>query len=225
MEPTLLIAEDDAPLREVLVRSLRAEGFAPRAVATGRELLERARTTPPDAFVIDIGLPDSDGRDLCQALRARGLHGPVLFLTARDALTDRLSGFSVGGDDYVTKPFDIEELVARLRALLRRAESGSSEPRAEPPTVLELDPAELSVSANGSAQSMTPTEFRLLAALVGRPGKAVARPELLRTAWPHGAIVQDNTLDVYITRIRRKLRALPGAPTIKTVHGVGYRLQ
>lgn len=225
MEPTLLIAEDDAPLREVLVRSLRAEGFAPRAVATGRELLDRALATPPAAFVIDIGLPDSDGRDLCQALRARGLDGPVLFLTARDALTDRLSGFTVGGDDYVTKPFDIEELVARLRALLRRADSASSEPRAEPPPGLELDPAELSVSAHGSTQPLTPTEFRLLAALVGRTGKAVARAELLGTAWPHGAIVQDNTLDVYIARIRRKLRALPGAPTIKTVHGVGYRLQ
>ena len=225
MEPTLLIAEDDAPLREVLVRSLRAEGFAPRAVATGRELFDHALATPPDAFVIDIGLPDSDGRDLCQALRARGLGGPVLFLTARDALTDRLSGFAVGGDDYVTKPFDVEELVARLRALLRRAESAGNEPRAEAQTGLAIDPAELSVSARGSTQPLTPTEFRLLAALVGRPGKAVARAELLGTAWPHGAIVQDNTLDVYIARLRRKLRALPGAPAIKTVHGVGYRLQ
>ena len=121
MEPTLLIVEDDAPLREVLVRSLRAEGFAARAVASARELLEQALADRPDALVIDIGLPDADGRDLCQALRARGVGAPVLFLTARDALTDRLSGFTAGGDDYVTKPFDIEEVVARLHALLRRA--------------------------------------------------------------------------------------------------------
>ena len=125
MEPSLLIAEDDAPLRDVLVRSLRAEGFAARAVGSGRELLDQAATAPPAAFVIDIGLPDSDGRDVCQALRAHGISAPVLFLTARDALTDRLSGFTVGGDDYVTKPFDIEDVVARLQALLRRADQAT----------------------------------------------------------------------------------------------------
>ena len=130
MEPTLLIVEDDAPLREVLVRSLRAEGFAARAVASARELLEQALAQQPDALVIDIGLPDADGRDLCQALRARGVGAPILFLTARDALTDRLSGFSAGGDDYVTKPFDIEEVVARLQALLRRADTRSRARRA-----------------------------------------------------------------------------------------------
>jgi two-component system response regulator MprA len=220
MQPTLLIAEDDAPLRDVLVLSLRAEGFAARAVASGRELLDHALTAPPAAFVIDIGLPDSDGRDVCQALRARGIGAPVLFLTARDALTDRLSGFSVGGDDYVTKPFDIEEVVARLHALLRRAGAPESTDGR-----LVLDPAELTVSTNGESQPLTPTEFRLLAALASRAGRAAARAELVRTAWPHGAIVQDNTLDVYIARLRRKLRTLPQAPAIKTVHGVGYRLQ
>jgi two-component system response regulator MprA len=221
MAPHLLIAEDEASLREVLVRSLRAEGFAARGVGSGHELLDRAIAHPPDAFVIDIGLPDSDGRDLCQALRAHGLGAPVLFLTARDALTDRLSGFAAGGDDYVTKPFDIEEVVVRLHALLKR--SGTV---AEPaPHGLALDPSELTVTSDGHAQTLTPTEFRLLAALAGRAGKATARMELVRAAWPHGAIVQDNTLDVYIARIRRKLRELPGAPTIKTLHGVGYRLQ
>src|ERR1700746_1402497 len=120
MEPTLLIVEDDAPLREVLVRSLTAEGFAARAVSSAGELLEQALAEQPGALGIDIGLPGADGRDLCQALRARGVSAPVLFLTARDALTDRLSGFRAGGDDYVTKPFDIEEVAARLHALLRR---------------------------------------------------------------------------------------------------------
>ncbi len=225
MEPSLLIAEDDASLRDVLVRSLRAEGFAARAVGSGRELLDQALSTPPAAFVIDIGLPDSDGRDVCQALRAQGIGAPVLFLTARDALTDRLSGFTVGGDDYVTKPFDIEEVVARLQALLRRADQASHSTGSADGAGVVLDPAELTVSLGDRTQPLTPTEFRLLAALAGRSSKAISRAELIRTAWPHGAIVQDNTLDVYVARIRRKLRVLPEAPAIKTVHGVGYRLQ
>lgn len=221
MLPSLLIAEDDGPLREVLARSLRAEGFDARAVATGGELLERALTDPPDVLVIDIGLPDADGRDVCQALRVHGVHAPVLFLTARHALTDRLSGFSAGGDDYVTKPFDIEEVVARLQALLKRSAAGSA------PTVngLQLDPSQHVVQSSGRSQTLTPTEFRLLAALAANRGRVLARPDLIRAAWPHGAIVQDNTLDVYIARIRRKLGELPGAPTITTLHGVGYRLQ
>jgi two-component system, OmpR family, response regulator len=218
--PKLLIAEDDAQLRGVLARTLREEGFEVRAVATGGELIELSSSTPPDALVVDIGLPDSDGRDLCQALRSQGVGAPVLFLTARDALVDRLGGFAAGGDDYVTKPFDLEELVARLRALLRRA---GGEPVTEA-AGLQLDPAEHAVSSDGESVSLTPTEFRLIAALGARVGKVVRRPELLRAAWPAGAIVHDNTLDVYIARLRRKLRALPGAPGIATVHGVGYRL-
>lgn len=221
MQPALLIVEDDGPLRDVLARGLRAEGFAVRTVATARALLEQALAEPPDAFVVDIGLPDADGRDLCQALRARGIDAPVLFLTAREALTDRLSGFSSGGDDYVTKPFDIEEVAARLHALLRRAAvSGRAEAGR-----LAMDPSQHAVFSGGRSQTLTPTEFRLLAALAARPGRVLARQELIRAAWPYGAIVQENTLDVYIARIRRKLAGLPGAPTIGTLHGVGYRLQ
>src|SRR5438105_2515890 len=117
----ILVLEDDGQLRDVLVRSLRAEGFEARGVATAHQLLESVSVRAPDAFVIDIGLPDADGRDVCQALRAQGLNMPVLFLTARDALSDRLAGFGAGGDDYVTKPFDLEEVAARLQALVRRA--------------------------------------------------------------------------------------------------------
>lgn len=218
----LLIVEDDSALREILVRTLRAEGFIASAVTRAAELLEQAQAQEPDALVIDIGLPDADGRDLCQALRAHGIRAPVLFLTARDALTDRLSAFSAGGDDYVSKPFDIEEVLARLHALLRR-----SEPPPGPlgDGGLDLDPAQLTVRGAGRTQTLTPTEFRLLGALAGRGGKVITRQELIRTAWPHGAIVQENTLDVYIARLRRKLAELPGAPAIKTVHGFGYQLR
>ncbi len=222
MTPSLMIVEDDVPLLDVLVRSLRAEGFSATGVATARDLLQRASTEDVDAFVIDIGLPDADGRDLCQALRAQGIQAPILFLTARDALTDRLSGFNAGGDDYVTKPFDIEEIAVRLHALLRRS---AADLVVDPHQGLILDPSQHTVSVGTGSETLTPTEFRLLAALAGRPGRTLGRRDLIRTAWPHGAIVQDNTLDVYIARIRRKLAAIPDAPTIKTLHGVGYRLQ
>jgi two-component system response regulator MprA len=220
MQPKLLLAEDDTALRGVLSRGLTEEGFEVLAVATGRELLDYAPRHQPDVLVVDVGLPDSDGRDVCQALRGQGVQTPVLFLTARDALTDRIAGFQAGGDDYVTKPFDLAEVVVRLRALLRRAGAAPGEDVAG----LHLDPTDHSVSGGEAVVSLTPTEFRLLAALAGAPGKAVRRLELVRTAWPHGAVVHDNTLDVYVARLRRKLRSLPDAPTIATVHGVGYRL-
>ncbi|HEX3691774.1 MAG TPA: response regulator transcription factor [Solirubrobacteraceae bacterium] len=221
MQPKILIVEDDAALRGVLMRSLRAEGLDVEAVASGHELLQRAAGARPQALVIDIGLPDADGRDVCQVLRARGCYVPVLFLTARDALTDRLSGFRSGGDDYVTKPFDIEEVAARIWALIRRS-GGMGETSI---AGLELDPTQLTISCGGSTQSLTPTEFRLLAALAGHVGRAISRSELISIAWPHGAIVHDNTLDVYVARLRRKLRAFSKAPSITTVHGLGYRLR
>src|SRR5881227_267058 len=120
-ERRVLLVEDDADLRGVLARGLREEGFEVSAVERGADALRAAGARRPDAIVLDIGLPDADGRDVCQALRAQGLQAPVLFLTARDGVTDRLSGFGAGGDDYVSKPFVFDEVVARLRALLRRA--------------------------------------------------------------------------------------------------------
>jgi two-component system response regulator MprA len=220
---TVLILEDEPQLRDVLVRSLRAEGFDAGGVPTAHELIERVSSAEhaPDLLIIDIGLPDADGRDVCQALRARGIETPVLFLTARDALTDRLAGFSAGGDDYVIKPFDIEEVAARLQALLRRA--GGDAPAST--AGMEFDPTERTVAKGGISLTLTPTEFRLLAALAARQGRACVRLELTRSAWPHGAIVHDNTLDVYIARLRRKLSSLSQPPRIVTVHGTGYRLE
>jgi DNA-binding response OmpR family regulator len=216
----LLIVEDDAVLRSQLSRGLGEEGFEIVAVADGATALERADDRP-DALIIDIGLPDADGRDLCQALRARGIDAPVLFLTARDAMPDRLAGFSAGGDDYVTKPFHFDEVVARLRALLKRA-------GADPSTTvgaLRLNPVTHAISNDDREVSLTPTEFRLLAALAARPGEVVRRRELVQAAWPAGAMVHDNTLDQYVARLRRKLRDLAAPAAIATAHGVGYRLE
>jgi two-component system, OmpR family, response regulator len=219
--PKVLIVEDDADLRGVLLRGLREEGFEASGAGSGAELLERFEQEEPNVLIVDIGLPDADGRDVCQALRAQGVRTPVLFLSARDALTDRVTGFSAGGDDYVTKPFAFAELVARLHALLRR--SGTTGAVALGP--LRLDPLAHAAFLNGEKIPLTPTEFRLLAKLVASPGQAVRRRELVQTGWPHGALVRENTLDTYVARLRRKLAPYPEAPRIATVHGVGYAIE
>jgi two-component system OmpR family response regulator len=220
--PLVAVVEDDRDLLRMLERGLRAEGFDVVLAATGRELLAAAERRAPSAFVVDIGLPDSDGRDVVQALRARGASQPVVFLTARGALTDRLSGFHAGGDDYLVKPFALKELVVRLRTLMRRVGDGAGDvhdPR------LRLDPAAHAVAADGAEVALTPTEYRLLAVLAARPGEVVRRHELTAAGWPDGAIVHDNTLDAYLARLRRKLREIGRDDAISTAHGVGYRLE
>ena len=216
----ILVVEDDDVLRDALVRGLREEAYAVAAVRTGAEALARVEETPPDCLIIDIGLPDTDGRDLCQALRARGIQTPVIFLTARDALVDRIAGFDAGGDDYIAKPFAFVELVARLQAVLRR---GGGEDALEV-AGLRLDPVKHSVADGEREAALTPIEFRLLACLLARPGEAVRRRDLIRAGWPHGAIVRENTLDAYLARLRRKLKTLEHTAEIATVHGVGYRI-
>src|SRR2546423_3345968 len=151
MQAKLLLVEDDDALRGVLRRGLTEEGFDVLAVATGRELLEYTPRQRPDVLVVDVGLPDSDGRDACQALRSQGVSTPVLFLTARDALADRIAGFQAGGDDYVTKPFDLAEVIVRLRALLRR----SGGPPSEQTTRLPPDPPDPSLPRREGTASVT----------------------------------------------------------------------
>jgi two-component system OmpR family response regulator len=219
---TVGICEDDDELRGVIREALERDGFAVRATASGTEALRVFARQRPDVLVLDIGLPDADGRDVCQALRAGGVAVPVLFLTARDALTDRLSGFHAGGDDYLTKPFALAELLVRVHALRRRA--NHVPPPGDDPAVV-LDPAAHAIVHRDARVSLTPTEFRLLAALAARPGEVVRRAALIAAAWPDGAIVHDNTLDAYVTRIRRKLRAVQSPMTVTTTRGVGYVLR
>jgi two-component system response regulator MprA len=218
MPPTVLLVEDDHALRDVVARALREEGLTVITATDGHTALASA-TEQTAAVVLDIGLPDADGRDVCLALRARGLQAPVLFLTAKDAVHERLAGFAAGGDDYLTKPFHVAELMARLRVLLRRSEATSTSSSSG----LVLDPALHALSLGGQTVPLSPTEFRLLAALLGRPGEVVRRRELLRAGWPDGAIVHENTLDQYIARVRRKLQQIAATDRVETVRGVGYR--
>lgn len=216
--PTVGICEDDADVRSVVARALRDEDLEVCTATTGREAVESFSSTALDVLVLDVVLADADGRDVCRALRAHGVVAPVLFLTARGALVDRLAGFQAGGDDYLTKPFALEELVARVHALLNRSAGRVT----SSDTSLRLDPAAHAVRAGERAEALTPTEFRLLAALVARPGAVVRRRQLVAAGWPHGALVHDNTLDAYLKRLRTKLKLLECAEEITTVRGVGY---
>ncbi|MFF7751489.1 response regulator transcription factor [Streptomyces sp. NPDC007971] len=220
MRPKILIVEDDHALRDVLRRGLHDEDFDTVTAADGATAL-RLATSDVAAAVLDVGLPDADGRDVCQAMRANGFLGPVVFLTARHGLTDRLSGFSAGGDDYLSKPFHLAELAARLRAALRRT---APPPAAGAAGGLVLDAVRHSVSVDGTRIELTPTEFRLLAALAAAGGDLVRRRELVRAGWPEGAQVSENTLDQYLTRLRRKLRAASSELTVSTARGIGHRL-
>lgn len=217
------MVEDDHQLRDLVARGLREHGLTVVTVSDGAGALaavQRAAAQAFDAVVLDIGLPDSDGRDVCQALRARGVTAPVLFLTARDQLHDVLSGFAAGADDYLAKPFHVSELAARLRVALRR-----SAPVRTGADGLSLDPVSHALLGPVRTQRLTPTEFRVLAVLMARPGEVVRRRDLLAAGWPDGARVADNTLDQYVARLRRKIDTA-GEPdrSIETVHGVGYTL-
>ncbi|MER5547377.1 response regulator transcription factor [Streptomyces sp. NPDC001118] len=219
MRHKILVVEDDHALRDVLRRGLTEEGFEPVLASDGATAL-RLATADVAAAVLDIGLPDADGRDVCQAMRANGFLAPVIFLTARHQLTDRLSGFSAGGDDYLPKPFHLAELAARLRAALKRGAPASTATVGD----LVLDPVGHSATVHGVRVALTPTEFRLLAPLVAAAGSHVPRRELIRAAWPEGAQVSDNALDQYLTRLRRKLREAGSSLTIGTARGIGHHL-
>jgi len=215
---TVAVCEDDPALRSVLSRSLGGAGHEVVLAHNGAEALRLFPDATPDVVVLDIGLPDSDGRDVCLALRAGGMLAPVLFLTARDAVHDKVAGFESGADDYLTKPFELPELLVRITALARRA--GAAPATADG---LQLDPARHAVTADGTTVPLTPTEFRLLAKLLASPEHVVRRHALVAAGWPMGAVVHDNTLDSYMARLRRKLDALDGVQrSIETVRGVGY---
>jgi two-component system response regulator MprA len=219
MPRRILVVEDDHALRDVLRRGLRDEGFDTVPARDGATAL-RLAGDGIDAAVLDVGLPDADGRDVCQAIRANGFLAPVIFLTAHHHLTDRLAGFAAGGDDYLPKPFHLTELAARLRAALKRAGPGPADTAGD----LVLDPVAHSLTVRGLRVALTPTEFRLLAALMAASGAIVGRRELIRAGWPEGAQVSDNTLDQYLTRLRRKLRDGGSKLTVTTARGIGHRL-
>lgn len=218
---TVGLCEDDPAIRRVVAQALALSGHDVITAHDGGEALRLfGAEASLDVVILDIGLPDADGRDVCQALRSAGQPAPVLFLTALAAVHERLAGFGAGGDDYLPKPFDMQELIARVEALARR---GRSSP--VPPGGLELDPAAHAVRYAGTEVLLSPTEFRMLAAITSRPGEVVRRRAVVAAAWPDGAAVSENTIDSYIRRVRAKLDQLGAPVSLQTVRGVGFVLR
>jgi two-component system, OmpR family, response regulator len=219
----VLVVEDEKKLGELLGRGLREEGYATDVADRGEDALWMARAVPYDAIVLDVMLPRVDGFEVCEQLRGAGIWTPVLMLTARDAVEDRVSGLDVGADDYLTKPFAFEELLARLRALTRRT-------AVERPPVLtvgdlRLDPGSHRAWRGETEVDLSTKEFALLELFMRRPGIALTRTQLLDGAWDMAFESRSNVVDVYVRYLREKIDRRFGCDSIETVRGVGYRLR
>ncbi|MFZ5491068.1 MAG: response regulator [Pseudomonadota bacterium] len=215
----LLLVEDDAPLAAALTQALREQGFAVNHVSHGAQALRAAVDDPPDLLVLDLGLPDMDGLDVLRRLRAQGNRQPVLLLTARDTLTDKVTGLDLGADDYLPKPFEMAELEARIRALGRRL--GDTTSSLTHIGDLQLDTASMQVHRAGVPVDLSRREYMLLKALAEHPGRVLTREALESKLYAWGEEVASNALEVHVHHLRRKL----GPDRILTVRGVGYRLR
>jgi two-component system, OmpR family, response regulator len=219
----VLIVEDELRMASLIRRGLVGEGVAADVAPNGEAALISAAAHPYDAIVLDVTLPGIDGFETCRRLRADDVWAPVLMLTARDSIEDRVNGLDSGADDYLTKPFAFAELLARLRALVRR---GASE---RPPVLtvddLRLDPATHEVHRGSTEIELSPKEFALLETFMRRPGAVLSRLELLEHAWDFAYDNRSNVIDVYMRRLRQKLDEPFGRQTLETVRGAGYRLR
>jgi two-component system OmpR family response regulator len=219
----LLIVEDDVPMAAAIRRALRAEGLAADVATTGGDALWMVRVTEYDAVLLDVMLPDLDGFETCRRLRADGVWVPILMLTARDAVEDRVRGLDEGADDYLTKPFSLAELLARVRALVRRGP-------VERPAVLEvgdlrLDPGTRQAWRGEEEVDLSTREFALLETFMRRPGQVLSQPQLLDAVWDLGYEQRSNVVEVYVRYLREKIDRPFGVASLETVRGVGYRLR
>ena len=221
----LVVVDDDRALREVLRRTLTLAGYEVRLAESGASALGEISSAIPDAVVLDIGLPDIDGLEVCRMLRREGNRVPVLMLTARDAVSDRIDGLDAGADDYLVKPFDIDELKARLRALLRRAGADGSSDGGLVFDELTLDPDRHGVNVDGTFVELTRTEYQLLELLMFNPRRVLTHAVIYERVWGYDFGPASNALRVYIGYLRRKLEDAGARSVIHTVRGVGYALR
>jgi two-component system OmpR family response regulator len=228
--PQVLVVDDEPNIRELVQVALKFHGCSVTTAASGQDALRRAETGQPDLIVLDVMLPDMDGFEVCRRLRAAGNEIPVIFLTARDTSSDTVTGLAIGGDDYVTKPFSVEALVARVRAVLRRAaRAGDGQDAGSRAGLLragdlELDEDRWTVHRAGVPVDLSPTEFRLLACLIRHQGRVLTRAQLLENVWGWDYAGESQIVETYVSYLRRKLDPL-GPPLIHTQRGVGYSLR
>ncbi len=220
--PQLLLAEDDQSVRESLERALRFEGYDVHAVADGAQALEALMTESPDVIVLDVMMPGVDGLVACRRIREKGIRTPVLMLTARHDVADRVAGLDAGADDYLVKPFDLEELLARLRALVRRGTVVEVDTQVLTLGDLRLDLARREVARGDRAIDLTKTEFELLALLMHNAGIVLTREVIYERIWGYDFETNSKSLDVYIGYLRRKTEEAGEPRLIHTVRGVGY---
>jgi two-component system OmpR family response regulator len=228
--PQVLVVDDEPNIRELVQVALKFHGCSVTTAGTGKDALRRAGSDRPDLIVLDVMLPDMDGFEVCRRLRAAGNETPVIFLTARDTSSDTVTGLALGGDDYVTKPFSVEALVARVRAVLRRASrTAQGDQRDGDSEILragdvELDEGRWTVHRGGVPVELSPTEFRLLAYLMRHQGRVLTRAQLLENVWGWDYAGESQIVETYVSYLRRKLDPL-GPPMIHTQRGVGYSLR
>jgi two-component system, OmpR family, response regulator MprA len=221
----LLVVDDDRALRDVLRRALALAGYDVRLSESGAGALAEVAASVPDAVVLDVGLPDIDGLEVCRLLRREGNRVPVLMLTARDAVADRIDGLDAGADDYLVKPFDIDELKARIRALLRRAGGEGDIDGGLSFAELKLDAARHGASVDGKFVELTRTEYQLLELLMLNPRRVLPHSLIYERVWGYDFGPTSNALRVYVGYLRRKLEDAGARPLIHTVRGVGYSLR
>lgn len=226
----ILVVDDEQPVRESLRRSLRFNGYDVLTANDGLEAVEAVRSENPELLILDVMMPNMDGLEVCRTLRSEGWDRPILVLTARDGVSDRVAGLDAGADDYLPKPFALEELLARVRSLVRRASADSI--AAEAPVEsklsfedLELDADTREVSRGGRAISLTRTEFSLLQLLMENPRKVLSRSKILEEVWGYDFPTSGNALEVYIGYLRKKTEGDGDSRLIHTVRGVGYILR
>jgi two-component system OmpR family response regulator len=221
----VLVVDDEPYITDLLGMALRHVGFTVDTAGSIGEARTQVARRVPDVLVLDVMLPDGDGIELCRRLRAEGVRAPVLFLTARDATEDKVRGLTVGGDDYMTKPFSLEELDARVRALLRRAgTTPADEPRRLTFADLELDEDAHEVTRAGQPVGLSPTEFKLLRYLLVNAGRVVSKAQILDHVWEYDFGGDGGVVETYVSYLRKKIDPL-GPPLIQTVRGVGYALR
>jgi two-component system response regulator MprA len=221
----ILVVDDDRGLRDVLRRSLQLSGYDVELAASGADALAQLSSKNPDAVILDIGLPDIDGLEVCRLLRREGNRIPVLMLTARDAVSDRIEGLDAGADDYLVKPFDVDELKARMRALMRRAGSDEDGEAELVFGELRLDPDRHGVVVDEKFVELTRTEYQLLELLMRNPRRVLPHSLIYDRVWGYDFGPTSNALRVYIGYLRRKLEDAGGVSEIYTVRGVGYALR